>query len=282
MDALGKKDIYEWICFLFIGFVAFLVLSSVLQALLLPDYSAFLKAPLALVFSWVLLYAYGKYARLYTGERCGLSLVGQMPRLAVGWVVIAFYFLVVIGGLYVMGCYVPAKIHFDLPSQVEGLAIFLVVAVNEEVMCRGIVYRLMADRWGVATALVVSSALFGIMHIFNDGATLWSALAIAVSSGWLLGIAYSYHCTLWAPVGMHWAWNYLEGSVFGCMVSGNAPIGTPLVTSSLAGADWLTGGVFGPEASVLTVAVGIVVSAIYTMLYAHRSKMADARRLSQL
>lgn len=278
----NNKDIYEWIRFLFIGFVAFLVLSSVLQALLLLDYSAFLKASLALGFSWALLYAYGKYVRLYMGGKCGLSLVGQMPRLAVAWLVIAFYLLAVIGGLYAMGCYVPAEIHFDVSSQVEGLAIFLVVAVSEEVMCRGIVYRLMADRWGVATALVVSSALFGIMHIFNDGATLWSALAIAITSGWLLGIAYSYHRTLWAPIGMHWAWNYLEGSIFGCMVSGNAPIGTPLVTSSLAGADWLTGGVFGPEASVPTVMVGIVVAALYTLLYARRGKMAGARWLPQL
>ncbi len=66
---------------------------------------------------------------------------------------------------------------------------------------------------------------------------------------------------------MHWAWNYLEGSIFGCLVSGQVPIGIPLITPSITGNEILTGGAFGPEASIVVVVMGAIISAAYTMLY---------------
>lgn len=92
-------------------------------------------------------------------------------------------------------------------------------------------------------------------------------MAIAIASGWLLGISYTYYNTIWVAIGMHWAWNFLEGNIFGCPVSGEPPFGTHLITPVLLGEDIMTGGSFGPEASIITVIVGVVFSTIYTLLY---------------
>ena len=80
-------------------------------------------------------------------------------------------------------------------------------------------------------------------------------------------MAYAYHQTIWAPIGMHLAWNYLEGGVFGCAVSGSPLDNLPLITPRISGPDILTGGAFGPEASIICVALGIVLSIVYTVLY---------------
>lgn len=96
-------------------------------------------------------------------------------------------------------------------------------------------------------------------------------MAIAIASGWLLGISYTYYNTIWVAIGMHWAWNFLEGNIFGCPVSGEPPFGTHLITPVLLGEDIMTGGSFGPEASIITVIVGVVFSTIYTLLY-HKTK----------
>ena len=63
---------------------------------------------------------------------------------------------------------------------------------------------------------------------------------------------------------MHWAWNYLEGYVFGCPVSG-AFIQHPIIMSRLIGPTWLTGGTFGPEASVIAILIGVAISLFYTL-----------------
>ena len=89
-------------------------------------------------------------------------------------------------------------------------------------------------------------------------------------------MAYAYHRTIWVPIGMHWAWNYLEGGVFGCAVSGTPLYYLPLITPRISGADILSGGAFGPEASIICVALGIAISIFYTVLYIKKKKKLGA------
>ena len=147
----------------------------------------------------------------------------------------------------------------------------------EEVIFRGILFRLITDKWNIAVGLTTSALLFGLAHLGNPGATLWAALAIALASGWLFGIAYAYHQTIWVPIGMHWAWNYLEGGVFGCAVSGTPLDYRPLITPKISGTDLLSGGAFGPEASIICVAIGIGISIVYTVLYIKKKKGLGAK-----
>ena len=135
-----------------------------------------------------------------------------MPRhdvkmLLTGWGVSVLFFGAIMASLYCLHVYQPQKISCDIQNLLYGWLLFAVVGIGEEIICRGIAFRLLCDRIGMIWALIVSALFFGFAHIFNDGATVWSALAIAVTSGWLLGVAYVYHQSLWAPIGMHWAWN---------------------------------------------------------------------------
>ncbi|MGC7095086.1 lysostaphin resistance A-like protein [Amycolatopsis lurida] len=123
------------------------------------------------------------------------------------------------------------------------------VAVTEELLFRGVVHRILEERTGSIIAIAVSSLLFGATHLLNGNATLWGTLAIAVEGGALLAIAYTATRSLWLPMGLHFAWNFTESGVFGTAVSG-AESEPGLLRTVLSGPDMLTGGTFGPEASL--------------------------------
>ena len=276
MPIISKDNNLAWGIYLFVGFVAFMLLFGSFMQFLLFNFSAYIKLPLSLLTAAITLYAFKKYLGLYVEDRTRLSIHRQMHTLGIGWLVSIVYFSTIMACLYLSGNYVVASVQFNLDSQLCWLAIFLVIGISEEIVCRGIIFRLISDKWNVATGLVVSSLLFGFLHIFNDGATVWSSLAITLNSGWLMGMAYAYHQTIWVPIGMHWAWNYLEGGVFGCAVSGTPLDYLPLITPRISGADILTGGAFGPEASIICVALGIVLSIVYTVLYLKKKKKLGA------
>lgn len=120
-------------------------------------------------------------------------------------------------------------------------------------------------------ALIVSSLFFGIVHIFNPGASLWSSIAIAIEAGLLLGAAYQYSGSLWLPIGIHWAWNFTQGNVFGFAVSGGDS-GDSFFVSSATGPELFTGGAFGPEASILAAMLGALISAFYIRMYLKKQK----------
>lgn len=146
---------------------------------------------------------------------------------------------------------------------------FLLVAVGEEIIFRGVLFRWIDEKWGFLAALIASSLLFGLMHIFQPGATLWSSFAIAVEAGLLLGAAYKYSGTLWLPIGIHWAWNFAEGNIFGFAVSGS-DVGDSLIRPAISGPDILTGGVFGAEASIVALLIGLALSFWFILLICRR------------
>ena len=150
---------------------------------------------------------------------------------------------------------------------------FLMVAVGEEIIFRGVLFRWIDEKWGFVAALIASSLLFGLMHIFQPGATLWSSFAIAIEAGLLLGAAYKYSGTLWLPIGIHWAWNFTEGNIFGFAVSGG-DAGVSLIQPSISGPDILTGGVFGAEASIIALTIGLALS-IWFILAIHRRQVSN-------
>ena len=139
------------------------------------------------------------------------------------------------------------------------------MAVCEEVVFRGVLFRLIDDRWNTTVALLVSALVFGAAHFINPGATWWSSLAIAVEAGLLLGAAYKFSGNLWLPIGIHWIWNYVQGYVLGFAVSG-IPVGSKILSPVISGSDLLTGGVFGAEASVISVGIGLILAVILLML----------------
>jgi len=142
-------------------------------------------------------------------------------------------------------------------AQVAPLAIAAVfAAVGEELAIRGGVFRVLEEGLGSLAALILSASLFGLLHAANRGATPVSTAAIAVEAGLLLGAAYMATRNLWLPIGLHFGWNFTEGGIFGAAVSGGRSHGVWPI--SLRGPELLSGGGFGPEASLVAMAAGLV------------------------
>ena len=135
-------------------------------------------------------------------------------------------------------------------------------AVGEEIVFRGVVFRIFEESFGTLVALLVSAGFFGLIHMGNHGATLVSGAAIALEAGVLLAVSYMLVRNLWMPIGLHFGWNFCEGGIFGSAVSGNSFKG--LWNTTFTGPDLLTGGKFGPEASA--VAVAVCATAAFVML----------------
>lgn len=121
----------------------------------------------------------------------------------------------------------------------------------EEFIFRGILFRWIEEFGGSWAALVVTSALFGFVHITNDNATWFSSAAIAIEAGVMLGGAYMLTRSLWVPIGLHFGWNVTQGLVWDVPVSGNGVDG--VVNARLLGNELISGGAFGLEASVIAV-----------------------------
>ncbi|MNK32200.1 CAAX amino terminal protease self- immunity [compost metagenome] len=130
-------------------------------------------------------------------------------------------------------------------------------AIVEELIFRGLMLQAIDQLGGRPLALAVTSLFFGIAHLGNPGATLWSGFAIALEAGVLLGAAFLWRRNLWFAMGLHFAWNAIEG-LLGIPVSGHSATG--LFTVKVHGAALLTGGNFGLEGSIVAVVVCLLVS----------------------
>ncbi len=155
------------------------------------------------------------------------------------------------------------------------LAMAIASGLFEELIFRGILFRQLEAMAGSWIALALTSAFFGAAHLANPGATWFAAFAIAVEAGILLGAAYMYTRRLWLPVGIHAAWNFTQGWIFSAPVSGGkAPDG--LLLTHRSGPDWLTGGGFGLEASVVAMLVATLAGVILLAMAQRRGRVLSA------
>ncbi len=110
--------------------------------------------------------------------------------------------------------------------------------------------------------------MFGWLHLGNPHATLISTTAIGIEGGVMVAAVYIATRSLWWTIGVHVAWNFTQTSIFGIADSGHP--GRGFLLSELNGPEWLTGGVFGVEASLVSVVVCAVV-AIFFLARARRT-----------
>ena len=268
---INSKDapLWMWVLRLIGGLFIFILLDALAQLPLMAFKS---NVPIILgciVLSALVLLAYYGWIGLTEGHKANdLPLHRLLPETCKGLLVGVFYFVIVVGIMMLIGVYRIQSFQFDAMTQLAQFCFFLTIAVGEEILFRGIVFRMIDVRWNTWVALIVSTLVFGLVHIVNPGATWWSTLAIALESGLLLGAAYKFSGTLWLPIGIHWAWNYTQGNVFGFAVSGNE-FGVSIITPHVEGHELLTGGIFGAEASIIAVIIGMLFAWYFIRKFAH-------------
>ncbi len=235
--------------------------------------TAVLSMLIATVLGWA---AYRSYARIF--ERRGLAEFAVRGggrelfagvALGVGAFSVSIAVLALLGAYHVVGAGEPLAVVLALLSAIAAGTI-------EEIVFRGVVFRLLEEWRGTWTALAISSLFFGGVHLVNPHATILGAIGVVFEGGILLAGAYVLTRRLWLPIGIHAGWNFAEGGIFGVPTSG-APT-TGIVRGEIVGPEWLSGGVFGPEGSIVAVAVCVVLGTVLLVGAVRRGRFVAAGR----
>lgn len=162
------------------------------------------------------------------------------------------------------------------PVGVSAIASVLVIlfgwiiqGATEEIVTRGWLLNILSTKYNIGVGLLISSTLFGLMHLTNPNVNY-----IAVINIILVGLFYGLYVIktndLWAVCGMHSAWNFAQGNIFGFKVSGlDVSVGS-LIDLNLVGSDFVTGGIFGPEAGIT--ATFILLASIGILLFIDKKR----------
>jgi len=151
------------------------------------------------------------------------------------------------------------------PRTIDAIALALRDSLRsgvlEELVLRLVIFRLLWRAFGIWPAIAAAAVLFGALHLANPDSSLFAAACLIAGEGVGIGL-YLLTGRIWAPIGMHAAWNFTQGWVFGAVVSGTTDIaGGPLALAPAKGvAEALSGGGFGPEASWAALIVSLLAS----------------------
>jgi membrane protease YdiL (CAAX protease family) len=224
----------------------------------------------ALLLAAIILAGYCAYVRIVEKRRpTELSPANAVEELGAGIAVGTLLLSLTIAVLAALGIYRISGSN-GWVAMLGTIPGFVMGAVLEEVVFRGVLFRILEQWLGSWTALAITAAVFGLLHMLNPGATLLNAASIVIEAGVLLAAAYMLTRRLWFCFGIHFAWNFTQGGIFSVAVSGGAARG--LLQAKLAGPVWLSGGPFGVEASVVAVAIctaaGLIV--LVAAVRAHR------------
>ncbi|GAC1608926.1 MAG: hypothetical protein NVS3B3_14420 [Aquirhabdus sp.] len=186
-----------------------------------------------------------------------LSLKGMLSEFSAGFVLGGVMVCATVGAIALMGGFqITAKSPWSVIM--IPLLMHLTVGMIEEMLLRGVFFRVVQQSLGSWLALLVSALVFGAMHLVNDNITVLGFASIT-AAGLLLAAAFMVTGRLWLCVAMHAAWNFFQDGIFSVPVSGH-PARIGLYTGKMSGPDWLTGGVFGIEGSAIALVVVVAVT----------------------
>jgi membrane protease YdiL (CAAX protease family) len=192
----------------------------------------------------------------------GLFRNRAIPEVIVGFSIGMIIVGTMFGVMYLCGGYSVTKVNWPIDF-VPALVLYFFAGLTEEFLFRGYIFRTFEKSGGTIYAIIFSSLCFGFAHFFNmpEDASLgyktYACLILSFEAGLPLSGAFLLTRSLWLAVGFHWAWNFLEGTVFGVAVSGT-DAGPAIFTAHMTGNQYISGGVFGPEAGLPFFTVGVL------------------------
>lgn len=215
-----------------------------------PSWLAILFEDLAYLVGVVALtWAFCRFVDRGSLRDLGLQRQGWLPMLAAGWGLGLFLELFVVVTLAIAGgLTIEPSSSWPSVAFVASVLSWTITSFNEELAFRGYIMQRLDQAWGTAAAVVVSSIIFSLVHVFNPNISLFAIVNLFVA-GLLLACSYLVTRSLWLPIGLHIGWNLAEIHVLGFPGSG---ISEPSIFRTVAhGPELVTGGAFGPEGGIV-------------------------------
>ncbi|UUF15711.1 MULTISPECIES: CPBP family intramembrane glutamic endopeptidase [Flavobacterium] len=209
------------------------------------DYRNLLKGlfvSFSCIFSYILFFK--KYEKRTITE---FSTKGLAKNISIGALIGFILQSLTILVIYLNGSYSVVNIN-PVSFILIPFTIMFTVAIIEEILVRGIIFRIVEEKLGSYISLTISAVLFGVFHLANPHGTLISAICIT-TAGFLFGAIFMYSRNLWMPIALHFAWNFTQSGIFGAITSGNEKTSS-LLEAKIQGPEFITGGEFGPEGSI--------------------------------
>ncbi|MBZ9685526.1 CPBP family intramembrane metalloprotease [Clostridium estertheticum] len=219
------------------------------------------------IFITLLVFARVKFREKRSISSIGLKKEGLIKKYLVGFGIGILMFSVVVLLLSISG----HTVVNSNPGGLSGIAAlsgvlivipgWIIQSGTEEILSRGWLMNVLGARYNVAVGLIISSSFFGLMHFANPNVNILAIINI-VLVGLFFGVYVIKTNDLWGACGLHAAWNWTQGNVFGFEVSGQKVAAGSLLNLRLTGSEWFTGGLFGPEAGIaatIVLCIGIVI-----------------------
>lgn len=204
-----------------------------------------------------------------------VKLVFNFRQLLAGFFGGVIIFTVLAGILSISGIVCFTFIGFSSALPI-GMLLHMLVAASEEILVRGYLLNTLQERLSAGWAILITSVFFGCLHLANDHISWIGAINISLS-GVLMGILAARSYSIWSALGLHWAWNFIQGPVMGFNVSGHLEKGVFSIDSS--GPVLFSGGEFGGEGSILLIPITIIACWLATRLIKITATSNDLKNL---
>ena len=208
-----------------------------------------------LVGIFLLLWIFMKYVDKEPFKNLGFEIKGKRNDIILGTTLGLFMMALGYAILQSLGEIQFSRINYDLSSIIWLLILFIGVSVLEETFVRGYVLKNLLKSFNPVISLVISSALFSLLHFLNPNVN-YLALVELFIGGIALGVSYIYTKNLWFPFAFHFSWNFFQ-VIFGFNVSGLDTYS--LIEFEILEPNNLNGGDFGFEGSYLSIIFTLII-----------------------
>ena len=204
----------------------------------------------------------------------GKAVMNLVLGCAVGVATFAFAVLIAVAGGGLSFVQNPEVFNSLWPSIGLPLLVFAAAAAFEEAFFRGYIFQTLTRSGYAWLAILITSIPFGIAHLNNPNAGTISTINTVLAGVWF-GVAYLKTRDLWFVWGVHWFWNWTQGSVFGIEVSGLTDLSSsPLLKEIDNGPHWLTGTTYGIEGGIACT-IALITSILFILYLPGRTNHTE-------
>ncbi|WP_105158298.1 CPBP family intramembrane glutamic endopeptidase [Streptococcus suis] len=208
----------------------------------------------------------------------GIRKKGALKDFLLGWGIGAAMLITCVLLMWGLGAIEFTSIQFSTKLVGEFLILVLAWSIQgtaEELLTRGWMFSSLAAKHNIPVGILVSSLFFTFLHLGNDGISLIPLLDLTLFAI-LACLVMLKTGNLWVIGGLHAAWNCFQGNVFAFPVSGTQA-GQAFIAVETSGPDWLSGGAFGVEGSIISLLIqaGMITWLVYELYFTSPSNQLE-------